>query len=147
MSSAGTGWSLAALAVTALVLSGCAQLNMRQKPLLLEDALNAYGSALRWGHANTANSFLRARDGTPLASDSPFRKDLRVAEYRVSTRTPVTDSEVLVEARLAYMSTTTGTLQQHQDRQLWWYSDDDRRWYLEGAVPPVLLEGSEAPAD
>lgn len=131
----------AALALALLgLLAGCAQLAQKPQMLRLEDALNAYASALRWGHLNTANSYLRARDGGSLATRASLREDLRVTRYRVTGRAPLAEGEVLVEARLSYMSSATGTVRETTDRQVWWYDGDERRWFLEGQIPPVLLD-------
>ena len=132
------GW-VAVAGLAAALASGCASMEAQDRGALLNDALSRYASAMRWGHLNTVNSYLREPDGTPLADDRPFREDIRVTGYRVVGRSPLDEQHVRVEARLEYMSNQTGRIEAVQDSQLWWYDEAARRWFLDGRPPAVLV--------
>lgn len=122
------------------LLPGCKGLRDADRNNLLQDALFQYASALRWGHINTANSFLKAPDGSSRAHDRPFRSDVRVTGYRMLNRAHTDDTHVQVEARLEYMSNATGQIERVDETQQWWYDADARRWYLDGTLPEAIVE-------
>ncbi|MDZ7754389.1 MAG: hypothetical protein U5S82_22775 [Gammaproteobacteria bacterium] len=127
------------MALGAVLLGGCTSMKSKDRALLLNDALFQYASAMRWGHINTANSYRRAPDGTPLAGAEAFRDDIRVTAYKVLSQAPVDETHVQVEARLEYMSNQTGRITAVEDSQRWWYDADARRWFLDGRLPEVIL--------
>lgn len=122
-----------------LLLGGCTSMKSKDRALLLNDALFQYASAMRWGHINTANSYLRAPDGTPLAGNGTFRDDIRVTGYKVLSQAPVDEHHIQVEARLEYMSEQTGRINVVEENQRWWYDPDARRWFMDGRLPEVVL--------
>jgi hypothetical protein len=127
-----------------VLLAGCARMARVDRDVALEDALRRYAAALRWGHADAAKGFLRARDGQPLAGPEAFRDDLRVAEYRVTAREPGPDGNtVTVRAALEYYLVSRNVLRRAEDVQHWWYDADARRWYLEGDLPAALVAGGQ----
>lgn len=127
------------LAAAMALATGCRSIRDVDRSGLLQEALIQYAAAIRWGHINTANSFLRAPDGTLLAGDKPFREDVRVTGYRTLNRVPLGDERVQVEARLEFMSQNTGQIITVDEVQLWWYDADARRWFLDGPLPAVLV--------
>ncbi len=123
------------------LLTGCQLLQTREATEGFEENLMDYGASLRWGHFNTAISYMRDPDGTPRQTNGEFNPDLRVVSYRVKSRTIIQlGKEILVDAEIGYFATDSGMVMTIDDRQNWWYDGELKRWFLDGEIPEVLLK-------
>ncbi len=135
-----TLWLLAAV----LMQSGCATMEKRDRMTKLEDSLNAYGNALRWGRFEEASQYRVDRDKKPYPPrlDLEDWERLKVVSYEI-LRQAVDDtaSETVVGAVIRYYRDDVGRVETLRDEQLWWYDDEQERWFLDGDLPrfPVPL--------
>ncbi len=132
------------LVFTVGLLAGCQTwktMQNRESMDRFERATKVYGSALRWGHFNTAVGYLRSRDGTPLEPTGEFDRDQRAVAYEIQTSTILNEGdEVLLEAKNDYFSANTGMVKTIIDRQHWWRDAEGGHWFLEGEIPEVFIK-------
>lgn len=131
----------ALLLLLAVLAGGCQGLRSGEKEARFDDAMRAYTGALRWGHYNTLTNLVRARDGSPRDLGKGFKKDLRVAYYRVRSSQVSPDlGQAVLEGTLGYFSTDSGKLKELEERQLWWYDPESGGWFVDTPPPAVLFE-------
>jgi len=124
-----------ALVLVAVLVAGCAEMDRRERALKLDQAVNAYVAALRWGEIEQAASHLRARDGTPPAAIERARyRGLNVTGYRIEV-VPVGAAEALMTVRFSYFRDDSASVRELVHRGLWWYDEELAGWFLEGELP------------
>ena len=123
------------LLVTSL-LPGCAGMERRDRISKLEKSIRDYGAALRWARYSDAYDFILWRDGT--------KPDLRLDgfdNYRVARMDVIRsdlnadETEAKTYVIIKYYKDTSGTIQEIKQTQDWWYSEEGKRWFLEGDLP------------
>jgi hypothetical protein len=55
-----------------------------------------------------------------------------IISQRFSPRDP---NRAVVRARIEYYREDSPTVRELTDEQHWWYDEEARRWYLDGALP------------
>lgn len=122
------------------LLGGCAALASKEREIELHRSIERYVTALRWGRYEQALSFVRQRDGKPHQSHLVVPETVRVASYDIGH---VDLSENAKDARLMvtfdFYQTHHGRLTTRTDVQTWWYDDERKRWFLDGALPDFLV--------
>lgn len=123
------------LLITTL-LPACAGMDRRDRLSKLEKAIRDYGSALRWARYSDAYDFILWRDGTKPELRLDGFDNYRVARMNVirSDLNPE-DNEAKTHVVIQYYKDTSGTIQEINEVQDWWYSDEGDRWFLEGDLP------------
>ena len=122
------------LLLAAFALSACnpvRNIQSRERMTQLKVVVNTYRKLMRWGHYDQAAQYLRARDGTGIAPDL---KDM--ARYKVTSLTIadqiVSEAEfdAKVTAYFEFYDIDTGIAGTVRDEEFWWFSKEDKRWYL-----------------
>lgn len=118
------------------LLAGCAGTAAKSRLKSLDDAINAYAQALRWGRYDDAQQFHMTRDGERIVLDEHVMENIRVTGYAV--RETAFDEEANtaeVQAEFKYFITTRGTLQTKVVPQTWWYDEESKRWLVDSGLP------------
>lgn len=118
------------------LLAGCGG-SEQQRGDIFDRTLRGYENALRWGEYEMAAAAVRPQQDTAATPPDPQAlAGIRVTSLS-SQRTPLGGEppQVLVEADIAFYHDETGAVHQLRDRQLWWYDEALRRWYLDGGLP------------
>ena len=126
------------------MLAGCNGAGVKSRVKSLDEAINAYAQALRWGRYDDAQVFHMSRDGKRIALDEHTMADIRVTGY--SVRETVLDEEGTtadVQAEFKYFVTNRGALQTRVLPQTWWYDEESKRWLLDSGLPD--FKGMAAP--
>lgn len=119
-----------------VLLFGCNGAGTKTRLRSLDDAINAYAQALRWGRYDDAQQFHMTRDGERIVLDEHVMADIRVTGY--SVRETVFDAEgtsAQVQAEFKYFITSRGTLQSRVVPQTWWYDEESKRWFMDSGLP------------
>ncbi len=96
---------------------------------------------IRWGHFDEAVKYVRARDGSEIPQDIGH-----IARYRITSYEPgnilITDDgkEARVISLIEYYEIDSGVLKSLQDEQLWWFDEEEKRWYLRSSLPQLGAE-------
>lgn len=119
-----------------LLLAACGGSGSAKRLDTLDEAVNHYGQALRWGRYEDAEAFHMSREGQRAMFKAENLESIRITGYSVRERTL---SEDLLEADVSgdysYYSTSYGTLRHVSFQQKWWYDEEAKRWFVEGELP------------
>lgn len=128
-----------AIVLSSLVLvAGCANYKPQQQ---LDQTLDAYGAALRWGDFESA---LRYVDPKVLEANPPTAlqleryRQVRVSGYEASGAVPVGETEVRQRAVIGLINIHTQVERSIVDNQLWRYDPKLERWFLESGLPHIV---------
>jgi hypothetical protein len=128
---------MARYVVLALLLMGCAGLDMGNKNLKkFENTSRAYLMALRWGEYETAYSFKRRPNSYDEIPDFHDLRDVRVTSHRVK-QTIISEDQMTVNQIIdfQYYRMRNVTVKIITDRQKWEYDEEKERWYLISDLP------------
>lgn len=122
--------------MTLVLLAGCNGTGVKSRLKSLDESINAYAQALRWGRYDDAQQFHKTRDGERIALDEHVMADIRVTGYSVrETSFDEEGDSADVQAEFKYFITSRGTLHTKVVPQTWWYDDDGKRWFLDSGLP------------
>lgn len=114
------------------LLQGCATEKQR---LMLEDTLNLYASAIRWGDFQGATQFF---SDPLLYQQVKFEKlkGIKVSAYDVKGVQLLNDgNELRQTVEIRYYDTAVGSEHQFLDHQIWIYDTGKERWLLSSKMP------------
>lgn len=118
------------------LLTGCAQIQSKEKQFKLNETTKVYGSAIRWGQFNDAADFIAIRNSVPQGVDRALLKNIRVTSYDIADVDLSEDGlEALLTVSITYYHTNSGIINTITDRQMWWYSEELKGWLLDGSLP------------
>lgn len=126
---------LCTILLLALALAGCGSFERDKKSMALDAAVNAYGSALRWGYFETASGYLHpeARETAPSLD---WAVDLRVTGYDVVQPAMMSDEETASQVvQIDYLYEDEQRVYSLVDRQTWRYDDESGSWWLDSGLP------------
>ncbi len=127
-----------------VMLAGCNGTSVKSRMKSLDESINGYAQALRWGRYEDAQVFHMGRDGKRIPLDEHTMADIRVTGY--SVRETALDEEgttAEVQAEFKYFITNRGALQTIVVPQTWWHDDESHRWLLDSGLPD--FKGLAAP--
>lgn len=119
-----------------LFLSGCSSSGEVKKLETLDDAIEEYAYALRWGRIDDALSYHINEDGIRPDIDVSNMKFIRVTGFNIKRRTMNPEqTEATVQSELNYYNDQYGTLKSLEYTQQWWYQPDSGKWLLNSEYP------------
>ena len=128
------------LALTFLLLAGCANQEIRSKQAILKDTLRAYAATIRWGEIEQALSFIDPKvlaEHPPSAIDLERFKQVRVSGYDESPPITVGPEEVRQTVQLELFNVNTQTARSAVDNQTWKYDKATKHWWLVSGLPDI----------
>jgi len=127
---------LTCLALLAGLLSGCADLQYKDKTKKLDQAVRSYIHAVRWGDLGAAASYIRPKEGTLKPPDLADLKGLRVTHYDYAIDSKVEGaSEALMTAAFDYYFEDTLSVKKAYQQVLWWWDPNVENWFMDGELP------------
>ncbi len=118
------------------LFSGCAQIERDKKSMSLEAAVNAYGSAMRWGYFETASGYLHA-DAHAQVPRPDWTTNLRILSYEVVQPAVLGSDEVANQVvKIDYLYEDEQRVRSLVDRQIWRYDAGSGTWWLYSGLPP-----------
>lgn len=119
-----------------LLLAACGGSGSAKRLETLDDAVNHYAQAMRWGRYEDAETYHMARDGQRLKFNLQELENIHITSYTVRDRDLHEDLlGADVTGEYSYFSTSYGTLRQVQFQQKWWYEEKSKRWFVDGKLP------------
>lgn len=103
----------------------------------LDTSLNSYLKLIRWGNFGGAAQYIRHREkGTPAPRAREDLEGVRVTFYEIVSQGSSDDQrEALVAVALGFYHVDSGIVHRFHDRQVWWFDEAAKRWFLEGDLP------------
>ena len=123
-----------ALAAT-FALAACN--STREQDKLLDQTLDAYGAAIRWGEVNDALAFLAPDAAKPSAFELERLRQLQIAGYREQPPVMLTPTEVEQVVQIDYVNRHTQEGRATVERMHWRYDATAKRWWLTSGLPKL----------
>ena len=124
------------LGITILSLTGCNSSGTRKKMETLEDSINQYAFALRWGRYEDAYNYHIDEQGNKAEMHLDRLEPIRVTGFHIIEKTVNAElTEAMVKGDLNYYHNEYGTLRKAPLEQTWWYREEDKKWYLKTPFP------------
>ena len=99
-----------------------------------------YGKLVRWGLFDQAAEMRLAKEGSldPVPLDK--LKEIRVTSYRiVRSKVSPDRKEAVVYATIDYYHERQNQVRTLNEQQMWWYDEEQEKWFLDGDLPDFLL--------
>ena len=129
------------IACLVVAVGGCARVDNERRAEGLETALQRYAKMLRWGEYEEAGKLIRFRDREPVQVDYAALRQVRVTGYEVVERIVTPElQEARVLARISYTPLDSGVVRTLDDRQLWYYDEEQKFWFLDDDLPTFDLK-------
>ncbi len=128
------------IALAAVVIGGCAQVQTKKQSSKLETAVKVYADSIRWDRGETALAMLKTREGVrPLGADVSYLEEIRVvaAETRISAVAEDFNTAT-VTMTFDYYFIDQGNVKRTTQNDLWWFDAEEQTWYLDGRLPPFV---------
>ena len=122
-----------ATALLALLLSSCISSGPIHK-VKMDDHLNSYGAAIRWGEFERAQEFQAPARRTQL--DLNWLRNIHVSSYEVVYKKEEQDGNIQEQtAKIRYFVESAGIEKTLIDHQVWRYDEDLDLLVLETDIP------------
>lgn len=120
------------------LLAGCATLQRRGA--LLDQTVEAYGAALRWGDFEGARAYVdpAVRAAHPLTPQRKAQYDsVRVAEYEAAGQHATGPDTIEQAAQISLIVKSSQAVYTIVDHQTWRWDSSAHRWWLETGLPDI----------
>ena len=105
----------------------------------LDDTVNAYREALRWGYFDRAFAFKKVEEGEVLELPAGLEA-IQITYYEVVSPPTIGEGNFSTQtAKIRYINVDTQREYTVIDRQVWEYHEDKRRWLLVSPLPEFKL--------
>jgi len=127
------------IALAIACLGGCANIPGTEQHLL-ENTLEHYSTAIRWGNLEEAAAFvdpetLKAHPLTAL--DIERYHQVRVTTYNEQQAHFVAEHEVHQSVEIGIVNVNTQSARSFIDNQVWHYDTKEKRWWLVSGLPNI----------
>jgi hypothetical protein len=124
--------NLAGLALLLVMVSGCTSGDVHA--VKMEDAMNGYASAIRWGQFEKAAQYQNPAKRSRL--DLAWLKNIHVASYDTVYKKEDLGGNIFEQTvEIRYYNEQIGVEKSLTDRQLWRYDEEKGRLMLETDLP------------
>lgn len=116
--------------------SSCASHQKQKAAEKFDQTIRSYGRMLRWEELDGAVQNIQHEDGTPVDIKLDALKGLQIVNYElVSVAMSEDQKSAVVVAEISYYFETKNTVNTIRDTQKWWYSEEGKRWFMDGNLP------------
>ena len=124
--------------IVALVV-GCGTVQTQERLTALDDSIRTYAKTLRWAEYEEAARYMVFREREPVSIDFEALEKIRITAYEVYDRELNTEQdEASISVRIEYYHEDTGVVNSLKDKQLWWFSLENERWFLDDSLPDFV---------
>ena len=130
--------------ICAGLLTACGAMQTRERLSSLDDSLTAYGQLLRWSHFDEAQAYTHPQPGKqsePAAEpvDPEKLKAIRLTSYDILDKVVTPDEKLAaITVVMNYYHEESNVLHTLKQVQHWWYSEDQKRWFLQDPLPDFI---------
>ncbi len=123
-----------------LALTGCWNTGASKRTNQFEETLDAYRLLIRWGKFERALNYIRLREGELRPFDREFYRKIHVTRYdivdEIAFGKDVDDPrEIHIITAIEFLHDDDITVKTMRYRQIWWYSEQAQRWFLDSDLP------------
>lgn len=125
-----THWSWLVLLAASLTACTSGEIHF----VKIDDTLNAYASAIRWGAFEKAASFMDPTDSERL--DEAWLSDIQVTGYDQQYRKDQGEGNIVEQTvEIRYLHKSTNVEKILTDHQLWRWNEERGKLYLRSGLP------------
>ena len=125
--------------VTMALVCGCARMQTEKRMISLDDSVRAYSKMLRWGEYEEAARYILFREREPEKIDIDVLEKIKITGYEVYDREITTEQdEASISVSIEYYHKDTGIVYSIKDKQIWWFNEEGKRWFLDDTLPDFL---------
>ena len=117
-------------------VSGCESMSVKNQADMLSVLINRYAADYRWGRYTDAYKYHVNQSGQQPEVDLSQLENFSVTDFRIidpSMNELATMATVAVE--IDYINNQYGTVKTMKHTQLWWFSPELNRWFIESEFP------------
>lgn len=130
------------IVLIALGISSCGQIKDDAKRIALENTLNGYRQAIRWGYLQAAAGFVSPEQRTDL--DTEALQNVRVTGYQVLQPGTIAPDDTAVQlVQIDYVLEDQQRLKKLTERQRWRYDPQTGAWWLESGLPAFAIHDAD----
>jgi hypothetical protein len=119
-----------------LMLTACNGVGTKKKSEGLETAIDEYVAALRWGRFDKAVEYHFDKEDNSLDVDTSKLEYIKVTGHTFKKKVINEEvDEAALQLELQYYNEEYGTVKKIIIDQVWWYSEDAKRWLLSSDFP------------
>lgn len=127
---------ICSISATLLVLTGCASYSSMKRMDDFNETVKTYKKMVFWSEFDSALSFREPGQTDDKQPDMNSLKKVRITSYKVKRFIAATDkSQVQQIVEINYYRMDDVTVKTVEDKQLWVFNSDARRWYLRSELP------------
>lgn len=126
------------LLIVMMMLNACASMQAKEKFIKLDESLNRYAAAIRWGRYVDAYDYHVGKDGYRPRLKTEAYEGIRVTGYETVEKTINTEqTEATVVSIISYYNENVGTVSKYKHIQTWWFKEDTKKWLLDAVLPEL----------
>ncbi len=129
-----------AVLIALCFLTACQKVQTQKKLENFERSVTSYEVALRWAMHEDAYSYHISSEGVRPEVDLEKMNNINVTGINVIDRAVNDDqSEAIIKIVIMYYFKNEGTVKKLNLEQEWWYSEDNKQWFIKSDFPPFFL--------
>lgn len=118
-----------------VMLSGCASLGLKTRDMKFEDTTRLYERVIEWSNFEKLGLFVKITEGTPAPDPSGY-ENIKVTSYQPGRGQATQEGNVVLRlAQLRYVQLSSMREHTLSLREVWVYSKNEQRWFLESGLP------------
>ncbi len=122
--------------VMACMLTACQNVKDKNKMNNLEESVTSYEIALRWAEHESAYSYHVDEEGVKPETDLDRLKEISVTGIEVLEKLVHEDKDkAKIRMIVKYYFKDQGTLKTLKLEQDWWYSEENKQWFIKTDFP------------
>ena len=119
-----------------VLLAACNSYSTQKKMTKLEESITSYEVALRWAQHQDAYSYHVSPNGTQPPANLDKMSEISVTGIDITDKVVNEDqTEAYVKGVIRYYNKNQGTEKKLKLEQTWWYSEENKQWYIDGEFP------------
>lgn len=119
-----------------LIASSCSTLGKNSQLDSIEQSLNDFRKALRWGYYEQAVNHIQIKNYKEPLRDTEYLKNIRITSYEYGKKSFSEDGSTAdVVALINFYDVNQGTVSTINQKQTWWFDSEHKRWFLDGDFP------------
>ncbi len=126
------------LLIYILTLTGCNELQARDRMTKFEETFRLYAKHLRWGHFPEVTGFMTPEHVAPSLSHAT-----KLKEIRISGVTPINwivdeaQENISGNVTVSYYVTNRGVIRETTQQQTWIWQSEGKNWKLNTGLPDL----------
>ena len=118
------------------LLTACNRYQTQKKLDNLEESITSYEVALRWAQHQDAYSYHVSPNGTQPPANLDRLQEISVTGIDITDKVINDDqTKANIKGVIRFFNKNQGTEKKIKLDQTWWYSEENKQWYIDGEFP------------